>query len=44
MNLPDREPPSLCSFVVDAITTAQKLIAACGGKEAEKHVTGNVTT
>ena len=31
-------------LVVDAITTAQKLIAACGGKEAAKHVIDNVTT
>jgi hypothetical protein len=29
--------------VVDAITTAQKLIEACGGKEAAKHVIDNVT-
>jgi hypothetical protein len=31
-------------LVVDALTTAQKLIAACGGKEAAKHVIDNVTT
>jgi hypothetical protein len=31
-------------FVVDAVTTAQKLIAACGGKEAAKHVIDNVTS
>jgi len=31
-------------LVVDAMTTAQKLIAACGGKEAAKHVIDNVTT
>jgi hypothetical protein len=30
-------------LVVGAITTAQKLIAACGGKEAAKHVIDNVT-
>jgi hypothetical protein len=30
-------------LVVDALTTAQKLIAACGGKEAAKHVIDNVT-
>jgi hypothetical protein len=30
-------------LVVDAITTAQKLIEACGGKEAAKHVIDNVT-
>jgi hypothetical protein len=31
-------------IVVDALTTAQKLIAACGGKEAAEHVIDNVTT
>jgi hypothetical protein len=31
-------------LVVDALTTAQKLIAVCGGKEAAKHVIDNVTT
>ncbi|HEV3301421.1 MAG TPA: hypothetical protein VG055_17345 [Planctomycetaceae bacterium] len=31
-------------LVVDAMTTAQKLIAVCGGKEAAKHVIDNVTT
>lgn len=31
-------------LVVDALTTAQKLIEACGGKEAAKHVIDNVTT
>jgi hypothetical protein len=31
-------------LVVGAITTAQKLIEACGGKEAAKHVIDNVTT
>lgn len=31
-------------LVVDAITTAQKLIAVCGGKEAAKQVIDNVTT
>ena len=30
-------------LVVDALTTAQKLIEACGGKEAAKHVIDNVT-
>jgi hypothetical protein len=30
-------------LVVDALTTAQKLIADCGGKEAAKHVIDNVT-
>ena len=29
--------------VVEAMTTAQKLIAVCGGKQAAKHVIDNVT-
>jgi hypothetical protein len=31
-------------LVVDAITTAQKLIDVCGGREAAKHTIDNVTT
>jgi hypothetical protein len=35
--------PSAARTISDAITTAQKLIAACNGKEAAKHVIDNVT-
>jgi hypothetical protein len=42
-NAEAKTPRGTKGFVVDAITTAQKLIAACGGKEAAKHVIDNVT-
>lgn len=45
--VPAGQPPAARGakgLVVDAITTAQKLIDVCGGKEAAKHVIDNVTT
>jgi hypothetical protein len=41
--LPQTQRSGRFGLVVDAITTAQRLIEVGGGKEAAKHVIDNVT-